>query len=524
MTCGRWGAMMVALLLLVACGIDRDLKREAKTRQQQMQTTKSRIENARDKYMAWKDTPEFEPFARYEATYGWPDQYAAALAELDSAKAVWAEIEQILDANRPEDENKLRSKITQLRRQLAIAQDKSEQPNRQIRLLTSLMNDAPSHIAKAEAQVAEMNAIVGEIRPLADGATADSKTHGWDKEKDIAERFNGLKKIHAEAVEALGSAKAQTTAKDTNYAIIADGLHQVEQQRAAMEKSGNEVKKRLGELGRSYTKQLIDMKHVYTVTIGRTSWDNYYDYPRETNFIYNPRPVDKTTFEYLSKQTGDIASGLHRPRPRIPDSMWRSLNIDSDMRAPRGDDSAVFWVNDWEILYYHRYRLIENGQTRETDWEAVDEDVFAENIENIGMDILAKPYGMYADEAMQAAMPPGMAYVGNEQYGRWQKDSAGNSFWAFYGRYAFLNAMLGGNRYYYNDWDRWRRDYRGHTPYYGKNADGSARYGTSGSMVHKDPAYRSSTFARQGGIKAAPANVRSAADGVRGRGPGSRGK
>ena len=524
MTCRRWCAIIVAFLLLVACGIDRDLKREAKTRQQDMQNARSRIETNRDKYMAWKDTPEFEPFARYEATYGWPDQYAAALAEIDSAKAVWNEIEQILDANQPEDEGKLRSKIIQLRRRLAVALQKSRQPNSQIRLLSNLMADAPSHIAKAEAQVAEMKSMVAEIRPLADQATADSKTHSWNKEEDIAERFNGLKKIHTDAREALGRAKAQTKATDTNYAIIADGLHQVEQQRDAMEKSGDAVKQRLGELNRSYTKRLIDMKHVYTVTIGRTSWDNYYDYPRETNFIYPPRPVDQATFEYLAKQTGDIASGLYRPRPRIPQNMWRSLNIDSDKRAPQGDDSAVFWVNDWEILYYHRYRIIENGQKRETDWEAVDEDVFAENIDNMGMDILSKPYGMYADEAMQAAMPPGMAFVGNKQYGRWQQDSAGNRFWAFYGRYAFLNAMLGGNRYYYNDWDRWRRDYRGRTPYYGKNTDGSTIYGTNGSMVRNDPNYRSSTFARQGGIKAAPANIRSAAGGVRGRGPGSRGK
>jgi hypothetical protein len=516
--------MLFALVLLVACGIDRDLKRAAKTRQQDMQTTRSRIESARDKYAAWKKTPEYERFARYEATYGWADQYAAALAELDSAKAVWTEIEQILDANQPEDEGKLRNKISQLRGRLAKALEMSKQPNRQIGLLRDLMADLPSYIAKAEAQVAEMGAIIAGIRPLADQATADSKAYGWNKEKDIAERFGGLEKIHTDAAEALGSAKTQAIVKDANYAVIAMGIQRVAKERSNIEKAGEAVKQRLGELKRSYTKRLIDMKHVYTAAIGRSSWDNYYDYPKETDYVYAARPVDQATFEYLSKQSGDIASGLHRPRPRIPDSMWRSLNLDSDERAPRGDDSAVFWVDETEIKYYHRYRIIENGQTRETDWETVDDDVFAANIKNLGMDILSKPYGMYADEAMKAAMPPGMAYVGNEQYGRWQRDSAGNSFWAFYGRYAFLNAMLGGNRYYYNDWDRWRRDYRGRTPYYGKNTDGSARYGTNGSMVRNDPAYRSSTFARQGGIKAAPANVRSGAGGVRGRGPGSRGK
>lgn len=524
MTCRRWGAIALALVFLVACGIDGDLKRAAKARQQDMQTTRSRIEATRDKYTAWTKTAEYEPFARYETTYDWTGQHTAAFAELDSAKAVWTEIEQILDANRPEDERKLSQKILQLRRRLSMALEKSKQPNRQIGLLRDLMTDAQPYITKAETQVAEMDAIVTKIRPLADQAMTDSKAYGWDKEKDIAGRLAGVDKIHSTALGALDKAKIQTDVEDTDYAVIADSLQRITQQRTNIEKVGNDLTKRLGELGHSYTKRLIDMKHVYTAAIGRTSWDNYYDYPKETDYVYPPRTVDQATFEYLSKQSGDIASGLRYPRTRMPERMWRSLNINSTERVPRGDDSAVFWVNETEIAYYHRYRITENGKARDTDWEAVDDDVFADNLENLGMDILSKPYGMYADEAMQAASPPGMAYVGNPQYGRWQQDSSGNRFWEFYGRYALFNALLGGNRYYYNDWDRWRRDYRGRTPYYGKNNNGSARYGTSGSMVRNDPNYRSSTFSRQGGIKAAPANVRSAAGGVRGRGPGSRGK
>ncbi len=42
--------------------------------------------------------------------------------------------------------------------------------------------------------------------------------------------------------------------------------------------------------------------------------------------------------------------------------------------------------------------------------------------------------------------------VGNPQYGHWQQDSGGQSFWAWYGQYALISSLLGGNRYGYNNW------------------------------------------------------------------------
>ncbi len=42
--------------------------------------------------------------------------------------------------------------------------------------------------------------------------------------------------------------------------------------------------------------------------------------------------------------------------------------------------------------------------------------------------------------------------VGNPQYGHWQTNSGGQSFWAWYGQYALISSLLGGNRYRYNDW------------------------------------------------------------------------
>ena len=45
----------------------------------------------------------------------------------------------------------------------------------------------------------------------------------------------------------------------------------------------------------------------------------------------------------------------------------------------------------------------------------------------------------------------GQQLVGNPNYGQWQSSSSG-SFWAWYGQYAMLSSLLGGNRHYYGSW------------------------------------------------------------------------
>ena len=520
----RCFTVLILLLFVAACGISGDLKKNAKSRKQAMDAAVSDIEAAKQKYLQWQKTSEYKSFAPYAERYQWESQYDAAMAEARSAREIWAEIEKILDENRKEDETRLLVKIQQLNRRLRQALANSKKPNQQIGALRALMADPVKYIQKAEEEMARMESILAEVVPVKEKAVSDSKTYQWNKENDINARFAGLKEMVDKASTALNMAKAQQGKTAPDFAVMHDNLQAVELQLKELAQADTHLRTLLDELNRSYTKRLVDMRHVYTATIGRTSWSNYYDYPKETDYEYSPRQVSEATFQYLARRTDAVATGLRYLKLYMPSDMWRELKINPTERLPRGDDDAEFWVSETEIQYYHRYMLIENGQETETDWQAVDEEDYAANLDNLGMDIESKPYGFYASEVIEDASPPAMSYVGNEQYGTWRRDSSGHSFWAFYGQYAFLNAMLGGRRYSYNEWDRWRTGYRGRAPYYGKNNDGSAVWGTSGSTVRTDPRYRTSVFARQGGMKSAPANIRSAAGSVRGRGPGSRGK
>jgi hypothetical protein len=137
-------------------------------------------------------------------------------------------------------------------------------------------------------------------------------------------------------------------------------------------------------------------------------------------------------------------------------------------------------------LYEHKYKItkdIENEKSNPeiTGWKKVSEQFFAENLDNMGLELASKsPDG----KVHKAPSPPGFnGVVGNEKYGQWKTDNSGNSFWAFYGQYMFMSTMLNmvagppiyRNSYYAYDRYRSNPSTRG-MAYYGS---GSNTYGTN---------------------------------------------
>lgn len=150
--------------------------------------------------------------------------------------------------------------------------------------------------------------------------------------------------------------------------------------------------------------------------------------------------------------------------------------------------------------FQHQYRIIKQESedatpTEEiTDWYTVSEDFFAQNENNMGMEIAAKNA---EGQVTKTAAPPGYNnYVGNPQYGHWQGSGA-NSFWVFYGQYALLSNLLNlstfpARRSYYDDFT----DYRGSgRAYYGpRTSDGRTAYGTNSTYTSR--AKPNSTWSR----------------------------
>ncbi|MDQ6993063.1 MAG: hypothetical protein Q9M31_06270 [Mariprofundus sp.] len=137
---------------------------------------------------------------------------------------------------------------------------------------------------------------------------------------------------------------------------------------------------------------------------------------------------------------------------------------------------------------------------------------------------------------------PASQLVGNPQYGHWQQESGGQSFWAWYGQYALLSSLLGGNRYSYGNWSNHRgwshyNDYgrsryssptqrRQHDTTMQKNERNLKQYGrnsgrtrSSYGSTRSNPAYASTLSSRS--IKAAKAARYKSSYGSSSRGSGS---
>jgi len=125
--------------------------------------------------------------------------------------------------------------------------------------------------------------------------------------------------------------------------------------------------------------------------------------------------------------------------------------------------------------YYHKYRIVQDDRAWTTNWMKVPNDYYKRHSTLLGMTLAAKKEG----EFDSAVGPPGYHYVGDERYGKWQRDSSGNSFWAFYGQYVFLSHLLGGHRVYQNDYATYRQYRRQNRPYYGRNNE----FGTKGTIT-----------------------------------------
>lgn len=149
--------------------------------------------------------------------------------------------------------------------------------------------------------------------------------------------------------------------------------------------------------------------------------------------------------------------------------------------------------------FYHQYRVVwaeEEGEAtpeaepgaaseaaelafheRLEDWAPVSEDMYRKYQDFLGMTVLAKS----AEGVETTPAPAGYEYVGNPRYGEWRTDSSGNSFWAFYGRYALLSHLFGTFRQpvYRGDWSDYRSARSSGRPYFGR----SQQYGTQGSYT-----------------------------------------
>jgi len=382
----------------------------------------------------------------------------------------------------------------------------------------------PQWVNEAEKNLGLTKIIFDDLTAAVNQAKADYP----DKEADLTARFVPVRDLYNASRSGVAVALNEIGTSDPDYAVLGDSVQLVAENFGRIQEQDKGLRTKLAELGHSYSKMLTDMDLRNSVIVGRTSWNESADFPAEHNYAYDPREVDQATYDsiaqlpdnqVLARFTSGFFSGRSL-RVGMDQAGWGALGIDPAESWPGGDNTAEYWLQDAPASYYHKYIITENGQRRETGWEPVTEQYFEANADNLGMDVVTKPYGMYEDEAINVASPPGIAYVGNAKYGEWRQDNDGNRFWSWFGPYLFFSTLLH-RPYYYNNWNGWRGGYYGQRPYYGPAGDPN-RYGTYSQNT--GTSYSNSTWARKGGLQRQSASVRGAGPGSRGGGPGGRGK
>jgi hypothetical protein len=548
----RWLICIFILLGLAACGLPNEIEQRAETVRVSIEGLGESLKQQQAEFnsLPEKDTALWNFVKPYSEKEKWLNKFTDADANIAQLKSRFeSQVQPILKEDNEEKVAELTKLLDGIEGNFDAVKSEMKWVTNRISLLTLGQKNAEPWIKRTRTLVAELKKADGEIAPVSSRAREQFP----ERMNDINLRYVPLAKLVTTAGETLVLAEREyakhVSQQDADYAIFADSVKTVETTRTDFATLEKEYRTDLDGLSQDYTVVLRDMKVEYRVQIGRTSWEEseWNEWPTEHQLLYGPVFIPKSTFDYLSAlsegewsgQKGNLASygsgwSTWSTEVHIDAQHWNVLGVKSDAQWPSGDNSSEFAIEELEPVYYHKYAKISGTSVAEGGWEEVDEEEYGQHVDSFGMAIETKPLGKFPDEAIDEPTPVGMAMVNDKRYGEWKTDSTGNSFWHYYGQYAFINALLGGNdhrysRGEYGTYSSWRkereRDDKNPSGYgwYGSSRT-SPTYGSSGSYTTKTMSYKASPFEKAGGVRAVSPSLRDAGVTARSRGPGGGGK
>lgn len=527
-------AVAAAACVLAGCfGLPRNLIERASLAGTRIAEELRRVESAASEYEQFRESADYALIGPYAEREEWIQHLEAARGKVQSAESIYkADVLPIVEEDSSEQAQVLINALDKINPLLAGAQESAREWVDRRDFLKDVAERPDELFSECESSVDSMK----EAEPgLNDRIQAVRRDHASRRE-EIDSLVEPLTQLRASADELLASARQELSARESSggpdLAVLGDSCTNAATASTDYLRLAPEVGAKLAELDRSYSRTLIDMKVEYELGIRRESWDESRDYPQSHFLDYRVSNVSAATFEHLAAIRGSLVrsyrSAFFRREPSLLSGTdpvhWNALGIDLYARWPRGDNRAEYWVETAGAKYFHKYLVQENAETRESEWTEVSEDLFAANVDNLGMDVESKPYGAFDSEKLTHASPPGMAYVGNPRYGRWTSDGSGGSIWSWAGPYLFYSTLFGSTRSYgRSEWESWNGGYRGSRPYYGGSAS-APKWGTRSDATRTSPRMQGSTFARGGGFRRPPATVRGAGPRTRSTSFGASGK
>ncbi len=524
--------VMAVSLALSGCGLSEQLARQAQQTLDMVNQREIELKTSQEEFVRFQASDEYKELGRYAEREKWSQQLELAAQKLSLAKrTVQSEVQPLLDRDSMDDEYKLGQTLEKVSPMLASVREEAGRWRERRKVLEDAKKNADQLNAQAESDWAVIRDGVTRLQETANQAAREFK-EGQQTIQRVAEPFVNLLNQSREVFATVEREhRSHGSGGDADYALLLGGVNKLESNREGYQESSAEAEAKFAQLSVSYSKTLIDMKADFFLTIRRQSWDESADYPSLHNVDYPAKTVDGQTYEHFDEirgslatfQTGWFSDDLVLLRG-VDQNRWNSLKIDHKENWPNSDDNqAEYWVHTAAARYFHKYHVIRNGEASETDWVPVEEGFFLANLDNLGMDVESKPYGVFEENKLTHAAPPGMAYVGNPRYGRWG-NQGGGSVWMWVAPYLLYRTLFGNPyRYGRNEWNTYRGGYYGSRPYYGGTAAAPA-YGTRSRSTQSSPTLSSSNFGRSGGFNRPAGSVRGAGPAGRGGAFGGSGK
>ncbi len=513
-------ASVVFLLSACSTPLPKETTSKAKDLETRIAQTSQAIKNESEKYFQG-----FEKSAEYSSLYGvyaerenWRGNFQKAWEAFGAAQSFyWKEVDPKVKADDNDKVNDLLLAIVKVEQEIQKAEAFIKAPTERRQFIDNARANYQQLLATARQSQKSLDANVLSINP----DVQKTRIAFPNNLGEIDERVNPLINLAAQSREKLSQVEAEAknaqSNRFTDWVVLAEGADFIEQAKAKILTDVGELAVQLKSLSESYSKTLEDIKADYFAVVTRDSYHDDDDPAQVHTYKYGAKSITDQQYDYFDREelngkewlaklsrgwSGDSVS-----YDGVGEGEWSQLGaIWRESWPDERDDTAEYNV-DLTAKYYHKYAIEKDGVITHTDWVEVDETTFEDNVDNVGMDLESKPFGVFKDKTLKEEAPAGLAYVGNDKYGQWQDDPQhpGDEqfrFWVWYGQYRFYGDLLGALNspyyYHYNEWGTWRRDYYGRRAYYGEGPDKKERYGSSGSVIGSSSRFkdRSASFTR----------------------------
>jgi hypothetical protein len=498
--------VLVVAGLSAACGLSSEVRAEADRTSAHIDDENADIARKEAAYRTFAASGAYATYRVYAERETWLAQFGHARVKTAAARSTYQRyVTPLLKRNDQRDEQAVAVQLSGIARLIGEARAYADLPQRRRGIIDDI---AASYARLSRASSDNLNAAktaVASLMTERDRARNAFPARAADIDRRVVP-VQQLADATARANQKVAFETANADAKRAaDFVVLGDNAQLVLRNSSKVQEQSRAVGEQFKSLSGSYSKALADMKAAYFITIQRWAWNDSADSPSVHTYTYPRRELTGEAFDYFNALPESLpyaakfgsstfgGSGI-TVHPNVAPARWSALGIVPTEAWVNRDDSAEYGFT-LSGDYSHKYLVSQNGQTEETDWQKVDETMFENHVDDLGMDLVAKPVGAFEDEQITNPTPAGLAFVGNPQYGQWQADNRGSSFWVWYGQYRLFSDLLGarGQPYLYrrDEWDTWSTRYRGQ-PYYGEDKDKQERYGTHGYVVGSSNRWASS--------------------------------